>query len=143
MYKLYSHSYVSPDLILTQEETSQLQLIPSDSLYEIFIEKWKQRIEVSFLRNQLIKSSRFNNRTIFQSDNTIVLFEQTFIQRVGNIQSPSFSYQSPMFSLIFLTRHQQIGITSCYNNVYFAYRPALDNFIIFSFCIFSIVCLAC
>ena len=44
----------------------------------------KQRIEVAFLRNQFIESSRFNNRTVFQSDDTIVSFKQTFIQGVCN-----------------------------------------------------------
>ena len=47
----------------------------------------KQRIEVSFLRNQFIEGSRFNNRAALQSNYAIVLFEQTFIQRVRNNDS--------------------------------------------------------
>ena len=53
----------------------------------------KQRIEISFLCNQFIESSRFNNRAIFQRNNAIVLSEQSLIKGVRN-HDTRYTFQS-------------------------------------------------
>lgn len=44
----------------------------------------EQRIKIAFLSNQHIKGSGFRSRSVFQSDNAVIMPEQGFLQRVRN-----------------------------------------------------------